>query len=126
MTEAVCTSDKITDSEINALTNEEFSKDEESEELSFVSKVLHTVPFIVPFTSRVVLFKKFLKESWSGHFESGMDSAFRIRRGHVFQDAFSQMNGRSIDWKDRLKVTFVDELGMEEVGIDGGGTLYKL
>ena len=48
-----------------------------------------------------------------------------IRRGHVADDGFQllhKLGGHGM--KQRLQIQFVDEHGIEEAGIDGGG-LFK-
>ncbi|KAF8394715.1 hypothetical protein HHK36_020932 [Tetracentron sinense] len=47
---------------------------------------------------------------------------FRIRRDHIFEDAFNQMSVLSEeDLRGLIRVAFVNEFGVEEAGIDGGG-----
>jgi hypothetical protein len=31
---------------------------------------------------------------------------------------------KSMNWDHKIRISFVDEYGMEEVGIDGGGKLH--
>ncbi|XP_058763721.1 uncharacterized protein LOC131637149 isoform X1 [Vicia villosa] len=47
---------------------------------------------------------------------------FRIRRDHILEDAYNQMSQLSEDdLRGLIRVTFVNEFGVEEAGIDGGG-----
>eukprot|EP01052_Picozoa_sp_SAG31_P002187 SAG31_NODE_74_length_27628_cov_18.235642_19_plen_81_part_00 len=48
----------------------------------------------------------------------------RIRRNYLFEDALERLPLPGEGIKDRIRVQFVDEHGMEEAGIDGGG-LFK-
>jgi len=58
----------------------------------------------------------------------GMSSPPRfavVRRGHVFEDALSTLGPLPPNaLKGRVRVVFVDEFGMQEAGVDGGG-LFK-
>ena len=45
----------------------------------------------------------------------------RIRRSHVFDDAFTSLFPLGEGLKEPLQITFVDAFDNEEVGIDGGG-----
>ncbi|KAE8664409.1 hypothetical protein F3Y22_tig00112789pilonHSYRG00003 [Hibiscus syriacus] len=65
---------------------------------------------------------------------------FKIRRNHILEDAFNQMSALSEeDFKGlakndiinfiaspQIRVTFVNEFGLEEAGIDGGGIFKDL
>ncbi|XP_074348317.1 E3 ubiquitin-protein ligase UPL6 isoform X2 [Apium graveolens] len=86
--------------------------------------VLKRAPFLVPFTSRVKIFTSQLaaaKETSSSH-AVFTRNRFRIRRDHILEDAFSQLSSLSEeDLKAPIRVTFVNEFGVEEAGIDGGG-----
>ncbi|RXH71819.1 hypothetical protein DVH24_025320 [Malus domestica] len=47
---------------------------------------------------------------------------FRIRRDRILEDAYDQMSALSEDdLRGPIRVTFVNEFGVEEAGIDGGG-----
>jgi ubiquitin-protein ligase E3 C len=45
----------------------------------------------------------------------------RIRRDHVIDDAYDQFNSLGDGLKDPIQITFVDNFGQDEAGIDGGG-----
>lgn len=44
-----------------------------------------------------------------------------IRRDRVFEDAYDQFWGLGEGLKEPIQITFVDQFGTEEAGIDGGG-----
>lgn len=44
-----------------------------------------------------------------------------IRRNRVFEDAYKQFWGLGEGLKEPIQITFVDQFGTEEAGIDGGG-----
>ncbi|KAL4568258.1 hypothetical protein LXL04_023866 [Taraxacum kok-saghyz] len=86
--------------------------------------ILKQAPFLVPFTSRVKLFTSQLaaiKERPGSHSLFNR-STFKIRRDHILEDAFSQLSTLpEEDLRGVIRVTFVNEFGVEEAGIDGGG-----
>ncbi|KAL8244543.1 hypothetical protein R6Q59_010801 [Mikania micrantha] len=86
--------------------------------------ILKQAPFLVPFTSRVKLFTSQLaaiKDRPGSHALINR-SNFKIRRDHILEDAFSQLSTLSEeDLRGVIRVTFVNEFGVEEAGIDGGG-----
>jgi len=107
------------------------------------------VPFVLPFKDRVRIFyqliandraaeeKRAAMSAWHGMDEEEDEAGFfrspaagygpiniRIRRDRVLQDGFQQLHKYSGRLKQRIRVTFIDEHGNEESGIDGGG-LFK-
>ncbi|XP_019096388.1 PREDICTED: E3 ubiquitin-protein ligase UPL6-like [Camelina sativa] len=86
--------------------------------------ILMQAPFLIPFTSRVKIFTTQLATARQSHGSQGIFSRnrFRIRRDHILEDAYNQMSQLSEDdLRGSIRVTFVNELGVEEAGIDGGG-----
>lgn len=50
---------------------------------------------------------------------------FRVRRDYIFEDAFAVYRSfQHFDATRKFKIVFIDEHGMEEMGIDAGG-LFK-
>ncbi|KAJ0092761.1 hypothetical protein Patl1_24814 [Pistacia atlantica] len=91
---------------------------------SRASDILKQAPFLIPFTSRVKIFHSQLAAVRQRHGSHGVftRNRFRIRRDHILEDAYSQMSALSEeDLQGAVRVTFVNELGVEEAGIDGGG-----
>nr|XP_029118823.1 E3 ubiquitin-protein ligase UPL6 isoform X2 [Elaeis guineensis] len=88
------------------------------------SEILKQAPFLVPFTSRVRIFTSMLaasKERYGPHHALPRNQ-FKIRRNRILEDAFNQLNMLSEeDLRGPIRVTFVNEFGVEEAGIDGGG-----
>ncbi|KAJ6844211.1 E3 ubiquitin-protein ligase UPL6 isoform X1 [Iris pallida] len=88
------------------------------------SEILKQSPFLVPFTSRVKIFTSQLAASRhgaGGHPIIGRQR-FKIRRNHVLEDAFNQLTALSEDdLRGPIRVSYVNEFGAEEAGIDGGG-----
>ncbi|OVA16717.1 IQ motif [Macleaya cordata] len=86
--------------------------------------ILRQAPFLVPFTSRVKIFTTQLTASRQRHGQhvAFTRNRFRIRRDRIFEDAFNQLSVLSEeDLRGLIRVTFVNEFGVEEAGIDGGG-----
>lgn len=93
-------------------------------ENSRAHEILQHAPFLVPFTSRVKIFASQLAavRQRDGSHAVLTRNRFRIRRDHILEDAFSQLNALSEeDLRGPIRVTFVNEFGVEEAGIDGGG-----
>ncbi|CAH8374357.1 unnamed protein product [Eruca vesicaria subsp. sativa] len=86
--------------------------------------ILMQAPFLIPFTSRVKIFTIQLATARQSHGseETFARNLFRIRRDHILDDAYNKMSALSEDGlRGPIRVTFVNELGVEEAGIDGGG-----
>lgn len=107
-------------------------------------EILQNMPFLIPFETRVEIFREFVRldqtyrrggfvdpDIWrqSVVFRSGMEGGqtelmrhhAKIRRKHEFDDAFDQFYKIGADIKEPIQITFVDEFDIEEAGIDGGG-----
>ncbi|XP_012455427.1 E3 ubiquitin-protein ligase UPL6 isoform X2 [Gossypium raimondii] len=86
--------------------------------------ILKQAPFLIPFTSRAKIFTSQLASVRQRHGAHGVftRNRFRIRRDHILEDAYNQMSQLSEeDLRGLIRVTFVNEFGVEEAGIDGGG-----
>jgi ubiquitin-protein ligase E3 C len=112
-------------------------------------EILRNMPFVIPFETRVQIFRQFVhldKERrrggnidpdrwrmWILNQHGGpfpQDSQGReilgrhhaqIKRGQVFEDALSQFYELGDGLKEPIQITFVDQFGSVEAGIDGGG-----
>nr|XP_027118125.1 E3 ubiquitin-protein ligase UPL6-like [Coffea arabica] len=86
--------------------------------------ILKLAPFLVPFTSRAKIFASQLvaaRERNIPHVPY-VRNRFRVRRDHILEDAFDQLNALTEeDLRGLIRVTFINEFGAEEAGIDGGG-----
>jgi ubiquitin-protein ligase E3 C len=103
-------------------------------------EILQNMPFFIPFTTRVQIFREFVHldmtkrrgssdpEMWRfrlmqrpdarGQFEK---HAAKIRRENEFEDAFEQFYSLGQGLKEPIQITFMDQFGAAEAGIDGGG-----
>ncbi|KAL6865791.1 ubiquitin-protein ligase (E3) [Amphichorda felina] len=100
-------------------------------------EILKHMPFVVPFETRVNIFRQFIaldRSERSGRaardermlmpFGPMLPSArhhAEIRRGKTFEDAFENFYQLGDGLKDTISITFVDQFGAPEAGIDGGG-----
>jgi len=108
-------------------------------------EILQNMPFFIPFTIRVEIFRQFVQldqeKRRNGHVDPDLwrqsmmfappngipprDLLARhhakIRRKNEFIDAFEQFYELGADLKEPIQITFVDEFDIPEAGIDGGG-----
>ena len=89
--------------------------------------ILRNVPFFIPFETRVEIFRGFIDRDrvqyGSRQFfdQVGMPQ-IAIQRAHILEDAFEGLNEFSkTEWKSALRIQLVDQFGLPEAGIDGGG-----
>ncbi|KAK4776106.1 hypothetical protein SAY87_024067 [Trapa incisa] len=93
-----------------------------------LGSVITTVPHVYPFEERVEMFREFIKMDRVSRVMSGEDSGpglrkveVVIRRGHVVEDGFRQLNFLGSRLKSSIHVSFVSECGLPEAGLDYGG-----
>ncbi|RAR16485.1 E3 ubiquitin-protein ligase NEDD4 [Stemphylium lycopersici] len=103
-------------------------------------EILQNMPFFIPFTTRVQIFREFVHldmtkrrgssdpEVWRFSLmqQPNARSQFerhsaRIRRENEFDDAFEQFYDLGQGLKEPIQITFMDQFGAQEAGIDGGG-----
>ncbi|KAF9009589.1 hypothetical protein BDQ17DRAFT_1388399 [Cyathus striatus] len=97
--------------------------------------ILNNIPFALPFSTRVSIFRHFVANDMMSHGYSlgtrgwrlGMMGGGRhqvmIRRGSVAEDGFNKLS--EADLKGQVEITFVDQFGEAEAGIDGGGVFKE-
>ncbi|KAM0925172.1 hypothetical protein ACQ4PT_004363 [Festuca glaucescens] len=82
------------------------------------ASIIKLAPFLVPYDIRFQIFD--LKLATSKQTET--HTRLRIRRSELFQDAFDQLNSLSEkDLHGTMSVEFIDDHGLAEQGVDGGG-----
>ena len=84
-------------------------------------RILQLMPHTVPFKTRLMVFR-----DWVGLDRAALlatsSRAIRVRRQNVLEDGFRGLSGLPPSaWKGTIRVKFVNDLGMEEAGIDQGG-----
>ncbi|RAL44564.1 hypothetical protein DM860_003323 [Cuscuta australis] len=111
-----------------ARTFEVLSANKNDVSTSPIGSVIITTLHVFPFEERVEMFREFIN----------MDKASRrmagevlgpgphavevvIRRGHVFEDGFQQLSSIGSRLKSSIHVSFVNESGLPEAGLDYGG-----
>nr|GAT53416.1 HECT-domain-containing protein [Mycena chlorophos] len=88
--------------------------------------ILHNIPFSIPFHTRVQVFRSFILNDIVLRGEDNRYAprfAITVRRDHIAQDGFDRL--READLKGRIGITFIDQFGEEEAGIDGGGVFKE-
>ncbi|KAL2922247.1 E3 ubiquitin-protein ligase UPL6 [Bienertia sinuspersici] len=102
----------------------EFFISQAMQENTRAREIVKQAPFLVPFPSRVKLFASLLAEARRVDSSRAVfgRNRLKIRRDQILEDAFSQLSALSEDdLRERIRVTFINELGVEEAGVDGGG-----
>ncbi|KAI0429995.1 hypothetical protein F5Y09DRAFT_331387 [Xylaria sp. FL1042] len=107
-------------------------------------EVLRNMPFAIPFEVRVQIFRQFVHldksrrrgghvdpDQWRLAMLSEGPTAQRreflgrhtatVGRGREFEDAFDEFYSLGERLKEPIQITFVDQFGQPEAGIDGGG-----
>ncbi|KAF9364021.1 hypothetical protein BGX34_002740 [Mortierella sp. NVP85] len=93
-------------------------------------QILETMPHVIPFSARLEIFRDFIKEE---KVQRGQNLAsvrpdlhqatmVRVRRGYILEDGYRNLGQLSPNgWKNQIRVKFVNEMGVDEIGIDQGG-----
>merc|ERR1719461_2117729 len=92
--------------------------------------IMTRIPFVVPFETRVAVFYEYIRRDkeheqnmGNAQFGRGRGVKAQIRRKNLFEDgyqAFTKMDNP----KGRVRIEFINDQGLVEAGIDGGG-LFK-
>ncbi|CAI5739581.1 unnamed protein product [Peronospora destructor] len=96
--------------------------------------ILVTIPQVLSFNERVQLFQKLLEDGKTqlGHVRDEFSRALhvQVKRDEIVDDSFNffqqvcdTMSPAAL--KMRVKVTFINEQGLEEAGVDGGGVFKE-
>lgn len=96
--------------------------------VSGAGELIRVAPYLVPFTSRSKIF-----QSWIAHERDqanvepviGSERMVSIRRKRIFEDAFHELNELGAGLRATIRIKFIDEHGLEEAGIDGGGVFKE-
>ncbi|GES88691.1 HECT-domain-containing protein [Rhizophagus clarus] len=90
--------------------------------------ILDNIPFVIPFEVRIKIFREYVDndKKRDRHYDVFPHPRTRvtIRRTSVFEDGFTHLNALGSGLKSPVAIQFIDEFGMPEAGIDGGG-LFK-
>ncbi|KAM7531658.1 hypothetical protein LguiB_035068 [Lonicera macranthoides] len=116
---------------VAARTHEVMSSTLRSDDLSAIPNmrsVITTTPHVFPFEERVQMFREFINmdkvsRRMAGEVVGPGPQAVEvvIRRGHIVEDGFQQLNSLGSRLKSSIHVSFVSECGLPEAGLDYGG-----
>ena len=83
--------------------------------------VLQELPFAVPFKERVQILENFIRLEPNYSHEHTL--RLRIRRDYLYEDAFENLSlANAPNLKTmRVAIEMINQLGLHEAGIDGGG-----
>ncbi|KAK1858091.1 hypothetical protein I4F81_000703 [Pyropia yezoensis] len=85
--------------------------------------LLHLCPYAVPFSTRVLVFHAWVAQR---RIHSSASTWVTVRRSRLFEDALTHLGGLPDHaLRSRVRVKFIDEHGLEEAGIDGGGVFKE-
>ncbi|KAI9334179.1 hypothetical protein BD770DRAFT_402519 [Pilaira anomala] len=91
--------------------------------------LLNNIPFVIPFEQRVEIFRMFVqndkKRNNIEEYYNRPKAAATVRRDHMFEDGFASLSTLGVELKNKVAISFVDEFGLEEAGIDGGGVFKE-
>ncbi|CAN0879983.1 E3 ubiquitin-protein ligase UPL7 [Linum grandiflorum] len=93
-----------------------------------LSSVVTVTPHIYPFEERVEMFREFVNRDKASRRMAGevTEPGSRaveivVRRGHIVEDGFRQLNYLGPRLKSSIHVSFIGESGLAEAGLDYGG-----
>lgn len=91
--------------------------------------ILKRLPFLVPFSERAKFFQSLVERDQSSRRDDWShvtgDRFCEIRRATLYDDAFQKLNELGEELRLRLRISMVNEQGMQEAGIDGGGVFRE-
>ncbi|MQL90840.1 hypothetical protein Taro_023442 [Colocasia esculenta] len=92
------------------------------------SSVISTIPHVFPFEERVQMFREFIKLDKDARRIAGESTGLGsgsieivIRRDHIVEDGFQQLNVLGSKLKSCFNISFISECGLPEAGLDYGG-----
>lgn len=90
--------------------------------------LLREIPFVVPFNDRVVVFQSLIhrdkieQQGTLTQFMIGPSIQITVRRNYLYEDAFEKLSPENEpELRLKMRVQLVNNAGLEEAGIDGGG-----
>ncbi|XP_060201350.1 E3 ubiquitin-protein ligase UPL7-like [Lycium barbarum] len=93
-----------------------------------MGSIITVIPHIFPFEERVEMFREFINMDKVSRKMAGevvgpgpRNVEIVIRRGHIVEDGFQQLNNLGSRLKSSIHVSFVNESGLPEAGLDYGG-----
>jgi ubiquitin-protein ligase E3 C len=91
-------------------------------------RVLQHAPFMLETKQKVVLLQQWIRADKEVHqpMDQGQISHIQIRRAHLLQDVFNKLAPPGTTLKRTVKIEFINQAGLQEAGIDGGGLFREL
>ncbi|KAF4403288.1 hypothetical protein G4B88_007934 [Cannabis sativa] len=90
--------------------------------------IITTVPHVYPFEERVEMFREFIEMDKASRKMAGevdgppsRSVGIVVRRGHIVEDGYRQLNSLGPRLKSSIHVSFVSDSGLPEAGLDYGG-----
>ncbi|EMD40028.1 hypothetical protein CERSUDRAFT_46274 [Gelatoporia subvermispora B] len=114
------------------LAQPEGSRPLSKRQISYLSPrlgVLNNIPFAIPFETRVSIFRSFIANDAMNNDRPNFNmfrharTRVTVRRGSIAQDGFDKLS--EVNLKEPIYITFIDQFGNEEAGIDGGGVFKE-
>lgn len=94
--------------------------------------ILREIPFVVPFSSRVVVFHNLIMRDKAEHqgdlasFLQGPSIQITVRRSHLYEDAFDKLSpANEPDLRLKMRIQLINAAGADEAGVDGGGVFRE-
>ncbi|THH16719.1 hypothetical protein EW146_g3984 [Bondarzewia mesenterica] len=90
--------------------------------------ILNNIPFAIPFEVRVSIFRHFVANDMVNRGINRFQypetkTRAKVRRGHIAEDGFDKLG--DADLRMPIEITFIDQFGYPEAGIDGGGVFKE-
>ncbi|CAF0735384.1 unnamed protein product [Didymodactylos carnosus] len=89
--------------------------------------ILQQIPFVIPFPIRVQVLNLLIQQNKNeqqhgAEFLQSDSINVRIRREYIYEDAFEKLSiENEPNLRKKIRVSFINPIGLEEAGIDGGG-----
>ena len=130
----------ITMAATNVLSADAFTTDDSSEDAMTLTasthkvvQMLKTIPFILPFNDRASLLHNFIEQDRAAEqrdapaefMMGGGNLFFDIRRDRLYSDAFDKLSHLGLKLRSRVRIQMINEQGVPEAGIDGGGVFRE-
>lgn len=92
-----------------------------------INSLLRVMPFAVPFETRSAMFEAQRQQELMRCQRGNPQVPVTVQRAFLFQTAFSGLKGhRGEAWRRKIAVTFLNEEGVVESGLDAGGLFKEL
>ncbi|CAI9097863.1 OLC1v1034376C1 [Oldenlandia corymbosa var. corymbosa] len=103
-------------------------KEDNTSSSSIITSVITIIPHVFPFEERVEMFRELVNINKASRRMAGEavgpgpgSTEIVIRRDHIVEDGFRQLNVLGPRLKSNIHVSFVSESGLAEAGLDYGG-----